>query len=64
MEKFKSYHKRAEERFKSYGLLPRPINKAEVEEFLELLQGEAVEEKMGADTGLQCCQTGFGDARR
>lgn len=46
MEKFKSYHKRAEERFKSYGLMPRPVNKSEVEEFLKLLQSEAVEEKI------------------
>ena len=35
MEKFKSYHKRAEERFKTQGLLPRPLKKAEVEEFIQ-----------------------------
>ena len=37
MEKFKSYHKRAEERFRTQGLLPRPLKKSEVEEFVQLI---------------------------
>lgn len=44
MEKFKSYCKRAEERFKTQGLLPRPVNADEVAEFIELLQGDNLDE--------------------
>ncbi len=37
MEKFNAYKKRAEQRFKQLGLLPRPVNAGEVEEFFNLL---------------------------
>lgn len=37
MEKFNAYKKRAEERYKQYGLMPRPINAVEVEEFFNIL---------------------------
>ncbi|BDU50671.1 aconitase family protein [Haliovirga abyssi] len=47
MEVFKSYKKRAEERYKSYGLYPRPIKSQEVESFFKMLiAGENLEENI------------------
>lgn len=40
MENFKAYKLRAEQRYKSLGLMPRPLNQEEVKEFFESLQLE------------------------
>lgn len=37
MEKFNAYMQRAEQRYKSLGLMPRPLNAEEVEEFFQTL---------------------------